>query len=114
MKYLYRYLLIILFLSTPAISFAQWVDFMTITDDYFENRAGVVGDQRMVLVFDASFHACGTNNMADIRMAKVGPDLYKTLTSVVLAAWMGNRKLSVFVNGCADDRANVTALRIDK
>jgi len=47
-------------------------------------------------------------------MTNVGPDLYKTLTSVVLTAWTGNRKLSVFVNGCADDRANVTALRIAK
>lgn len=111
-----RYFLFVMFVSiltSPTISMGAdgWQNYMTVTSNFFESFNG---SQRIVLTFDASFHACGWNNAADIRYEVVGQDLFKTLTSVTLSAWMGNKKLSVYVSGCANDRANVTALRIDK
>ena len=106
-------LILLSLLLLPSISLAAdgWQNYMTVTSNYFE---GIGDAHRIVLTMENSFHTCGWNTGANINLNVVGPEAFKTLTSVVLSSWMANKKLSLNVQGCLGDRANVVALRIAK
>ena len=96
----------------PSLSFADWSSYMGMTTNYFEGVSST--SARIVLTMDTDFHACGWNNAVDINQADVGDTLFKTISAVVLAAWMGNKSVALQVAGCDGDRARVIAIRIGK
>lgn len=102
------FILSVLF-SANVSAVTGWQSFMAITDNYW---GSVTGGRNIVLVMDADFHTCGWNAAADIREAVVGPELFDTLTSVSLSSIMAGKKISVWVDGCVDDRAKVMSIRI--
>lgn len=97
---------VLLFLSNAA--YADWRPFMAIVDNYFHTQ------QRIILQFDTNFHTCGWNSAGEIKEADVGTGQYKTLTSVVLAAVMGGKKISVLADDgdCDGDYIRIQAIRI--
>jgi hypothetical protein len=100
-------------LALPSLSSAAdgWQNYMAVTSNYFE---GTGNAHRIVLTMEGSFHTCGWNTAANISLSEVGPEAFKTFTSVVLSAWMADKKLSLNVQGCQGNRAKVVALRIAK
>ncbi|MES9868156.1 MAG: hypothetical protein ABW090_08210 [Sedimenticola sp.] len=108
----FRFLIIsIAFFPLMSLASNGWQDYMVITSNYFEGSGDA---HRIVLTMERPFHECGWNTAANIQLNVVGPEAFKTLTSVVLSSWMADKKLSLAVDGCQGNRANVNALRIAK
>ncbi|MES9957656.1 MAG: hypothetical protein ABW086_11435 [Sedimenticola sp.] len=108
-----RLFILSILLIVPLMSSASngWQDYLTVTSNFFEE---VNDAHRIVLTMERPFHECGWNTAANINLNVVGPDAFETLTSVVLSAWVADKKLSLNVDGCLGNRANVKGLRISK
>jgi len=94
-----------------AISADGWQSYMHMTSNYFE---GLGENHRIVLTMETPFHTCGWNSAAHVNLNVVGPETFKTYTSVILAAWLANKKISINTNGCIGDRSKIIAVRIAK
>lgn len=108
-----RAVLLIALPLTFHLSCAQaangWQNYMTVSGNYFEGE----GTPNIALEMDSTFNTCGWNYAGQISESTVGASKFRLLSSVVLTALASGKKLSVFVEGCVGDRANITRLRIE-
>jgi hypothetical protein len=105
-RFLQGAVLLTIALSWPARSWTGW---MALTDNYFE---GTGTNHAVVIQMNTDFHSCGWNNAGQINLNVVGTDAFKSLTAVILSAWISEKMIDVAVDGCAGDRARVVGLKI--
>ncbi|KZN49788.1 hypothetical protein [Pseudoalteromonas luteoviolacea] len=110
------FLFLILFFSS-FFSVAGWSQKMGLKEVYFE---GLNNDQKMVVVFDSSFHDCGWNTTVNLNKSLLGENVFNTYASVILGAWHTNTEIAISVNTssrsnkCDGDRAKGIAIKLAK
>jgi hypothetical protein len=100
--------------SMPVSAAWQWTDYMGIASNYIHPTSQGSMDRILVLAMDVPFHACGWNAAANINSTILGEQTFDTLTGAFLSAWMGNKKVSLLIDGCDGSRARVYGIRISK
>lgn len=103
-----KYVLGIILLFSVNVARAEWTEFLSLKEVYFE---GLGENQKLVVAFDKSFHTCGWNIAAHLKRSTLGDEVFETYTSVILATWFANGKLSLNYSGCDGERAKGLALR---
>ena len=83
---------------------ADWVTPGAIKHIRFDTQ----GDQEhMVLVMSHTFHNCGWNHAANINPQQVGAQVYHIMRSEALAARQSRVALSLEIDGCIGNQAQV-------
>ena len=90
---------------------AFWTGTLGINQQIAEPVSGV---PRIVLLMDSDFHSCGWNGAANITQSVVGDTMFKLLYSTALSAVLSGKAVTLLVDGCSGDRANVVGIQISK
>ncbi|MCB1584337.1 MAG: hypothetical protein KDI92_14865, partial [Xanthomonadales bacterium] len=96
------------FFSTQAHS-ASWTNWLTLTSNHFVHysNGGVIS-----VTADSDFHSCGSNNWANIKELNTNTNNFKMLNAAILSAWMTDKQVSLYIDGCDGQRANVIGVKI--
>ncbi len=99
-------MLIITTLSLPVVAVADgWSSFHKVFNTYFSV-------DKTVVVLEEDFHTCGNNNWGKLDVAAVGENFAQTFNAAVISAISERRGISVDVEGCSGNRANIVGVRI--
>lgn len=91
-----------------------WTDYRDIQSNYFHPIATGSEHRLLVMVFEQEFHSCGWNKAGNVNSQLVGEEQFDVLTAAFLAAWMGDKQISLLIDGCDSNRAKVIGMRIAK